>query len=281
LPWCSDSWHVSAVPWKNAQTSQGEPLNTALRSAMQTAGLSPRQLAARVGVSGKTVERWVADAALIPHARNREDACKALGVDEEMIWPKAVKDRIKTGGDREIIRSYPYRSACPSTVWGELIADATEELFFAGYTNYFLWLDQPAFVATLRQKLDTGCRVRFLVGDPDGEVTRNRETIEDVALTVSTRIRITLEHLGKLGSHERLETRFSAPGDAANHVSLSVFRFDNEALVTPHLARLVGHDSPMLHLRRHENGGMFDRFAEHAEELWTRGIQAERMPAAS
>lgn len=255
-------------------------MNTALRSAMETAGLSPRQLAARVGVSGKTVERWVADADLIPHARNREDACGALGVDEEMIWPKAVKDRIKTGGDREIIRSYPYRSACPSTLWGELIADATEDLFFAGYTNYFLWLDQPAFVSTLRRKLDNGCRVRFLLGDPDGEVTRNRETIEDVALSVSTRIRITLEHLGKLGAHAGLETRFSAPDDAVNHVSLSVFRFDNEALVTPHLARLVGHDSPMLHLRKHDSGGMFDRFSEHAEELWARGVQVNLTPAA-
>jgi transcriptional regulator with XRE-family HTH domain len=247
---------------------------------MQSAKLSPRQLAARVGVSGKTIERWIADAELIPHARNREDACMALGVEEDMLWPKAVKDRLKTGGDREIIRSYPYRSSCPSTVWGELVANATEELFFAGYTNYFLWLDQPAFVSTLRDKLDSGCRVRFLLGDPDGEVTRNREEIEEATLTVSTRIRVTLEHLGKLGSHAGLEARFSSPGDAANHVSLSVFRFDDEALVTPHLARLVGHDSPLLHLRKHADNGMFARFAEHAEELWTRGVPMNRVSAA-
>lgn len=254
-------------------------MNTALRSAMQAANLSPRQLAARVGVSGKTIERWVANAELVPHARNREDACMALGVDEEMLWPKAVRDRLKIGGDREIIRSYPYRSSCPSTTWGELVSNATRELFFAGYTNYFLWLDQPAFVSTLRQKLDSGCRVRFLMGDPDGEATRNREQIEDVALTVSTRIRITLEHLSKLGSHEGLEARFSAPGDAVNHVSLSVFRFDDEALVTPHLARLVGHDSPLLHLRQYTDVGMFARFSEHAEELWSRGVPIERAPA--
>ena len=126
-------------------------------------------------------------------------------------------------------------------------------------------------MATLRQKLDSGCHVRFLLGDPASEVTRNRETIENVALTVSTRIRITLENLEKLGTHEGLETRFSATGDAANHVSLSVFRFDDDALVTPHLSRLVGHDSPLFHLRRHVSGGMFDRFTEHADELWSRG----------
>ncbi|MEV5942966.1 hypothetical protein [Streptomyces sp. NPDC051994] len=89
---------------------------------------------------------------------------------------------------------------------------------------------------------------------------------------MSTRIRLTLENLARLAAVDGLEARFSAPSDAVNHVSLSVFRFDDEALVTPHLARLVGHDSPLMHLRRHGPGGMFDRFAEHAEELWSRGV---------
>ncbi|MFJ5103044.1 XRE family transcriptional regulator [Streptomyces sp. NPDC088554] len=185
-----------------------------------------------------------------------------------MIWPQVVKDRIKSGHDRELVHSYPYRSACPSTVWSELISDATTDLFFAGYTNYFLWTQVPAFPDTLRRKVASGCRVRFLLGDPDGEVTRQRESIEDVALTVSTRIRITLEHLDRLGPLDGLETRLSAPEDAINHVSLSVFRFDADALVTPHLARLVGHDSPLLHLHKRSDGGMFDRFSEHGEELW-------------
>ncbi len=238
---------------------------------MASAGLSPRQLAVRVGVSGKTVERWIADEELIPHARNREDASAALGVEAAMLWPKAVRDRLKTGGDQEIIRSYPYRSACPSTVWGDLIDGATDELFFGGYTSYFLWTHVPALPDVLRKKAAKGCRVRFLLGDPDAPVTRQREEIEGVAMSVSTRIRTTLEQLARMGDVAGVETRFSAPTDAANHISLSVFRFDDEALVTPHLATLVGHDSPMLHLRRHGDGGLFSRFADHAEELWERG----------
>lgn len=222
------------------------------------------------------MERWINDSELIPHPRNREDACKALGVDEEMIWPKAVKERIKTGGDREIVQSYPYRSACPSTVWSELTENSTEELFFSGYTNYFLWTTIPDFSGLLRMKAQQGCRIRFLTGDPNGEVTRQRETIEDVALTVSTRIRMTLENLKKLEGVQGIESRFSSAQDAVNHVSLSVFRFDSEALVTPHLARLVGHDSPLLHLRSMGNGGMFSRFSEHAEELWSRGVPVEQ-----
>lgn len=239
---------------------------------MESAGLTPRQLAVQVGVTGKTVERWLADAELTPHARNRTDAAQALGVDEEMIWPQAVKDRLKTGNDREIVHSYPYRSACPSTVWSDLVDAAAQEIFLAGFTNYFFWTSVPAFADTLRRKVESGCRVRFLLGDPEGDVTRQREVIEDVALTVSTRIRMTLEALARLGPLEGLEARYSAADDAVNHVSLSVFQFDDQAMVTPHLARLVGHDSPLMHLRRHGDGGMFSRFAEHAEELWGRGV---------
>jgi hypothetical protein len=187
-----------------------------------------------------------------------------------MLWPRAVKDRIKTGNDRELVHSYPYRSACPSTVWAELVENSGEELFLAGYTNYFFWTQLPQFTETVRRKAESGCRDRFLLGDPAGEVTRQREAIEDVALSVSTRIRISLEHLDRLGPLPGLEVRYSSAEDAVNHVSLSVFRFDRDALVTPHLARLVGHDSPLLHLRRQSAGGMFDRFAEHAEELWSR-----------
>lgn len=58
---------------------------------------------------------------------------------------------------------------------------------------------------------------------------------------------------------------------STGHVHLSVFRFDNDMIVTPILARHVGHDAPMLHVRREQDDGMFDRFAEHVEELWSRG----------
>lgn len=192
-----------------------------------------------------------------------------------MLWPKAVRDRLKTGSDQEIVRSYPYRSACPSTVWGELISDAADDLFFGGFTSYFLWSHVPALPDVLRRKAAKGCRVRFLIGDPEGSVTTRREEIEGVAMAVSTRIGTTLEQLSRMGPTEGLEARFSAPSDATNHISLSVFRFDDEALVTPHLATQVGHDSPLLHLRRRGEQGMFHRFVEHAEELWSRSVPIE------
>ncbi|MFI5981530.1 XRE family transcriptional regulator [Streptomyces sp. NPDC051555] len=182
-----------------------------------------------------------------------------------------MTSRVKVGQDRELVHSYPYRSACPSTTWADLVARTTTDMLLSGYTNYFFWTTIPDFAGIIRKKISSGCRVRFLLGDPDGQVTRQREAVEGAALTVSTRIRMTLEQLDRLGPSEGLDVRFSAPEDAPNHVGLSVFRFDSDALVTPHLARVIGHDSPMFHLRRHGEEGMFDRFAAHAEELWSRG----------
>jgi hypothetical protein len=158
-----------------------------------------------------------------------------------VLWPDAVRHAIKTGPDREIVAVYPFRSACPKSVWRQLIASSTRELTFAGYTNYFLWLEQPNLRTVLRRKADGGCRVRFLVGDPNSEITRHREEVEDVPLTVGTRIRITLDELGKLRDVPNIATRL---GD--EHIAMSVFVFDHEMLVTPHLANLVGHDSPTL-----------------------------------
>ncbi|MET7640669.1 hypothetical protein [Streptomyces sp. NPDC005438] len=39
-------------------------------------------------------------------------------------------------------------------------------------------------------------------------------------------------------------------------------------LVTPHIASLLGHDSPMLHIRRRGDDGLYDRFSSHVAALW-------------
>jgi transcriptional regulator with XRE-family HTH domain len=225
--------------------------------------MTDEDLACACGVDVKTVRRWIAGTGAVPHARNRYAACTALGVEESVIWPEAIKGTIKTGADREILAVYPYRSMCPGSVWRGLITGASKDLTMAGYTSYFLWLEQPNLRALLAKKAEQGCRVRFLLGDPESEVTRHREQVEDVPLTVSTRIRITLAELEKIRTVPGVEARFSA-----DHIAMSVFMFDDQMLVTPHLAKLVGHDSPLFHLRRLQEDGMYDRFASHVAELW-------------
>jgi transcriptional regulator with XRE-family HTH domain len=241
-------------------------VNVALRDALSHAGVTRDELARIVGVDPKTVDRWLGSDMRAPHAGTRAKVASALGVSAEMLWPRAVRAAIKTGADREILAAYPYRNACPPTVWSSLLGGAQRDVLFAGYTSYFLWQEQPRAAERLRAKAEAGVRIRFLLGDPESEVTRRREQVEDAVLSVSTRIRITLEQLRKLGPLPGLEARFSD-----GHISLSVFAFDGEALVTPHIADQLGHESPMLHLRRLQADGLYDRFMQHAETLWAGG----------
>ncbi|MFB8085054.1 hypothetical protein [Streptomyces sp. NPDC055992] len=190
----------------------------------------------------------------------------------DMLWPRAVRDVIKTGPEREIVNAYPYRNACPTSVWARLIDEASTSIVFAGYTNYFLWQEHPRLANRLKAKASAGCTVRFLLGDPDSDVTRRREEIEGVPLTVGTRIRITLDALQRMGDAPGIDVRFSD-----GHIALSVFSFDDEMLVTPHLSSLLGHESPMLHLRRLGDDGLFDRFAGHVTALWEGGRAAEKV----
>lgn len=179
-----------------------------------------------------------------------------------MLWPK-IRSVVAPGPDREIVATYPYRNACPTAVWSRLLEEAKREITYAGYTNYFIWQEQPRVGERLEAKAASGCTVRFLVGDPESEVTHRREAIEAVPLTVGTRIQITLDALRRI-EDGAVEARLSD-----QHIALSVFRFDDEMLVTPHLANLLGHDSPLLHLRRRGVGGLFDRFVEHVDALWS------------
>jgi transcriptional regulator with XRE-family HTH domain len=240
--------------------------NMALRQAMADAKMTERALARRVGVDEKTVSRWVAQDGRIPHSRHRWATCEALGVDEAVLWPDAIRGAVKTGPDREIAAVYPYRATCPASLWRKLITGATNEIMLAGYTSYFLWIEQPNLGVALRRKAGQGCRVRFLVGDPESEVTRRREEQEATSFTVSTRIAVTLEQLERLRGVTGIEARFSD-----RHIAMSVFVFDQDAIVTPHLANLVGHDSPALHVRRCQDDGIFDRFVMHTRALWDEG----------
>jgi transcriptional regulator with XRE-family HTH domain len=241
-------------------------VNVALRDALTDARVTRAELARKVGVSGKTVDRWLSSPERAPHPGTRTAVAEVLGVGPEMLWPRAVRSTIKLGSDREIVASYPYRNACPTSLWASLIDGAKRRIVMAGYTNYFLWQDHPRVSARLKAKAESGCSVRFIVGDPESETTQRREAVEGVPLTVGTRIRITLDQLAKIGPVPGLEARFSD-----DHIALSVFIFDEQMLVTPHIANLLGHESPMLHLRRLEADGLYDRFAQHVDALWEGG----------
>ncbi|GLY20785.1 XRE family transcriptional regulator [Micromonospora sp. NBRC 101691] len=237
--------------------------NDVLRQTIMGSGLTVADLAERCQVDVKTVERWVSRGR-VPHPRSRVRAAEVLGHDVGVLWPEIVRRAVKVGTDRELVGIYPRRADLPRSVFREAIERGGSRLWFGGYTSYFLWLEVPDAAATLAAKVNAGADVRFLLGDPDSPVTAERERIESTPLTLATRIAMTRAEINK--ANAAIPVRLSD-----RHIAMSVWVFDDEAIVATHIGAGLGQDSVTLHLRRGQDGGAFDRYVEHFESLWAAG----------
>lgn len=209
---------------------------------------------------------WVPDENDLEELRHHTDPSQ---ISDDVLMGELIR-RYQARSDREIRNVFPHRSNVPQELWERLITSAREEITLGGYTNYFFWTEHAKFSETLRTKVENGVRVRILVGDPTSEVTQRREGIEEAALTVSTRINITLEELTKLGPVPGLDVRYSDT-NAEAHVSRSIFRFDGEAIVCEHIAERLGHGSLTFHLQHLHKDGPFEQYVAHLEHLWSGG----------
>jgi transcriptional regulator with XRE-family HTH domain len=70
--------------------------NVVLRQALDDARMTMRDLASKVGVDVKTVERWVQEGRT-PHPRHRWTAAELLGVDEAVLWPESIRSQTRAG----------------------------------------------------------------------------------------------------------------------------------------------------------------------------------------
>jgi hypothetical protein len=169
-----------------------------------------------------------------------------------------------SNGTDEIVGTYPYRSRFPSEKWWELFSNATDRIDLLGYTLYFLPLEHPGLIDLLRRKCESGCVVRAAIADPASPHVANRDAEEKQPITLVVRINSTLQHFAPLADCENFQLRYQ-------DIPLynSVFRFDDEMLMTPHLYATPGSAAPLLHLRRQADDGLFSRFADHFENVWT------------
>lgn len=234
--------------------------NDALRRLLSEHRVTTTDLARSVGVDRKTVERWLTEDGRLPHPTHRWAVCDALGVDEAMLWPEAVKSAFKTGPDREIVAVYPSGAGRP--LRRELISGARRELVFVTYTAYRLWLEIPGLSDMLREKVAGGCRVRFIIGDPAAEIAGLTDEVEKTPLTIATRIEHAHRELEPLA--DIIETRQTAlcwgkGGEWA----------DDQAILGWPVLGQMGAVGSSLHLRRVQNGGLFDKWVQHCEALWT------------
>jgi hypothetical protein len=219
------------------------------------------------GVDPKTVQRWLNGR--IPHARHRWAVATLLGEDEAEIWPNSGRTPRPVGVKSEVVAAYGHREQLGPGAWEDLLLVAKSRIDILGYALYFLTEQHPDLLEMLNSR-PTGCETRILLADPSCLQVRHRDAEEGSPGALAARIRSTLHFLHALGPRPGIDIRHHA-SPAYN----SVFRFDDQMLVTPHLYGTPGASSPLLHVRNLGPDGLFASFLGHFETLWAKAVPVD------
>ncbi|MDV6014523.1 DUF5919 domain-containing protein [Haloechinothrix sp. LS1_15] len=238
-------------------------VNERLRAAMESRGINPVELAHSVGVDPKTVERWIGTER-VPYSRHRRAVAAKLEVGERYLWPNAVSiERADRASQSEVVQVYPHRNAVPDSLWDRLITEARTYVDVLVYVGMFL-TEKPTLVDTLRAKAESGARIRLLFGERNSDAVIRRSLDEGIGRnTISAKIDHALAHFAPLKGTRGVEIRTH---DAVLYNS--IYRFDDEMIVNPHVFGKLAAHAPAMHLRRLAAGELFTTYADSVDAVW-------------
>ena len=235
--------------------------NERLRTALAKQAATPEQLAEELQVDPKTVQRWLAGRT--PHGRHRRRLAAHLRADEGYLWPDAERDRELSSSRAELVAIYPHRSDVPREVWRDLFDGAVERIDLLAYAAAFLPELLPDLVDTLKHKAEAGCRIRIDLGDPTSEAVSQRRVEERFGEGIESRARIAFQHYAPLAHLS--EVSIQQHGTTLYN---SMYRFDDQLLVSPHLWGANAYLAPVLHLKQVEGGTLFGMYADNFDAVW-------------
>lgn len=236
--------------------------NERLRSSMVTARLTRHDVAARVGVNPKTVQRWLAGRR--PYERHQWIVAKVLDEDPDYLWPPpGVEAASGDTATHEVAAAYPHRAAVPPASWWHHLSQAEGRIDLLGYAMLHLPEQHPQLMALLTDKARAACRIRIALADPESQPARQRDEEERLDGGLLARIRTSTKYFGELIDVPGVELRRHA-----TPMYNSTFRFDDHMFVTPHLHGVRGASAPLLHLRCRGPEGVFAKFVAHFEDIW-------------
>lgn len=237
--------------------------NERLRGAIVESGLTLDQVGARLGVSAKTVERWIGDPKRKPYRRFQYAAASLLQCEVSYLWPEErTSAEVTEAGNAELIKLYPHRSVVPSRLWPQLYAQARERFDVLVYSGFWLTED-PAFHRVVKEKSAAGVHIRFMLGDPDSPAVAVRGEDEGIGPAMASKIRNALINYSSLFGLPGVEFRL-------HNTTLynSIYRADDEMLANGHLYGVGAYMAPVLHIQRVPGGELFDAYAESIERVW-------------
>ncbi|WP_433223949.1 XRE family transcriptional regulator [Dactylosporangium sp. CS-047395] len=229
---------------------------------MLRTGLDSAALAAQVGVDAKTVDRWLSGR--VPHRRSRLAVAECLGEEEGALWPAARPDQAAGAPAlSEVVGAYAHRADVPHDLWVALLAGARQRIDLLGYAYPFVLELRPDAGRLIATKAAQGVAVRMGFADPDCAHVAERDALEQLNGSLPGRIRNALSFLGDLVDVDNISI-----GLHQVHLYSSIFRFDDQMIVTPYLYRARGYQHPALHLRKLSEHGIFSSYEEQFGEIW-------------
>ncbi len=233
-----------------------QPLGRALHSV----GMDAADVAARLAVDPKTVQRWLAGR--VPYPRHRAALVELTGWTARDLWPTLAHPVDPAYGD-EVRIAYPHRSAVPADAWRGLFERAEEEIDVLAYSALFL-AEDAATQRLLRDKARAGVDVRIALGDPDGSRISQRGADEGIETVMPARIHNALHLFQPLAAEPGIDLRLH---DTVLYTS--IYRGDDEILVNPHVYGCPASLAPVLHLRRVGEDGMAATYIRSFDRIWT------------
>ncbi|MHC0432025.1 helix-turn-helix domain-containing protein [Streptomyces sp. O3] len=237
--------------------------NERLRGAIVATGLKLKQVADRLGVSPKTVDRWISEPNRKPYRRHQYAMASIVRREVSYLWPdERTSEEVTTSSDSEVLKLYPHRSVVPQDAWAKLYSNAVSHFDVLVYSGFWLTED-PRFHRLVREKSADGVPVRFIMGDPSSQAVAVRGEDEGIGAAMAGKIRNALVNYAPLFRLPSVEFRL-------HNTTLynSIYRVDNELLANGHVYGVGAYMAPVLHLQRVPGGELFDTYAESVERVW-------------
>jgi hypothetical protein len=239
-----------------------------LARAAAGAGLTAVDLAARLEVDPKTVQRWFAGR--VPYPRHRAALTALTGWSDRDLWPSLAPPSALDGHAEELRITYPHRCAVPPDTWHRLFSRAEHEIGILAYSALFL-AEDATHTWVLRDKARAGVRIRIALGDRAGRHVARRGTDEGVDDVIAARIRHALALYQPLTREPGVELRIH---DTVLYNS--IYRADGELLVNTHIYGRPAAHAPVLYLNRASDHGMAATYLDSFERVWHAAKAPER-----
>lgn len=237
-----------------------ETVNMRLQSVLHQRGIRPEALAQVCEVDPKTVSRWLGGR--MPHPRHRRSVAQHLRIEEEFLWPP-TPDATPVPENAELVATYSNRAEVPRDVWLSLLRGATEQIDILVFSGTFIVQSNPLVVKMLAEQAARGTMVRLCFGDAEGRAVDARGHEEGIGDALAAKIRASLSYYRPLLDQDGCEIRLH---DTTLYSSL--FRYDENLMVNPHIWGLPASANPLFQLKRVTSHTWFDSYTDSFETIW-------------